>query len=92
MHRPSDRDLYGMSPVPKWKKLEPNDINFSQAFNQKVVSTSCLLFNSLPTRGDFCCLLITFANSLDLDQARQIVGPDLYPNCLTSEWYSACTK
>ena len=23
---------------------------------------------SLPDRGDFCCLLITFANSLDLDQ------------------------
>ena len=29
----------------KWKKLEPNDINFSQGFSQKVVST----------RGGFCC-------------------------------------
>ena len=28
-------------------------------------------------------MLITFANSLDLDQARQNVGPDLDPNCLT---------
>ena len=28
-------------------------------------------------------LLITFANSLDPDQARQNVGPDLDPNCLT---------
>ena len=28
-------------------------------------------------------LLITFANSLDPDQARQNVGPDRYPNCLT---------
>ena len=28
-------------------------------------------------------LLITFANSLDLDQARQNVRPDLDPNCLT---------
>ena len=28
-------------------------------------------------------LLITFANSLDPDQARQNVGPDLNPNCLT---------
>ena len=28
-------------------------------------------------------LLITFANSLDPDQARQNAGPDLYPNCLT---------
>ena len=34
--------------------------------------------NSLPTSR----LLITFANSLDPDQARQNVGPDLDPNCL----------
>ena len=27
-----------------------------------------------------CRLLITFANSLDPDQARQNVGPDLDPN------------
>ena len=27
-------------------------------------------------------LLITFANRLDPDQARQNVGPDLDPNCL----------
>ena len=26
---------------------------------------------------------VTFANSLDPDQARHIVGPDLDPNCLT---------
>ena len=37
----------------KWKKLEPSDINFSQGFSQKVVSTSCFVFNSLPARGDF---------------------------------------
>ena len=30
-----------------------------------------------------CCLLITIANSLDPDQARQNVLPDLGPNCLT---------
>ena len=30
-----------------------------------------------------CRLLITFANSLDPDQARQNVGPDLDLNCLT---------
>ena len=34
------------------KKLEPNEINLSQRFSQKVVSTSCFVFNSLPTRGD----------------------------------------
>ena len=71
----------------KWKKLEPNEINFSQGFSQKVVSTSCFVFNSLPARADFCCLQITFANSLDPDQARQNVGPDLDPNCLTPRWY-----
>ena len=30
-----------------------------------------------------CHLLIIFTNSLDPDQARQNVGPDLDPNCLT---------
>ena len=35
-----------------------------------------------------CLLLITFANSLGPDQARQNVGPDLDPNCLTLWWYS----
>ena len=43
-------------------------------------------FNSFPAVGDFCCLLITFANSLDPDQARQNIGPDLDPNCLTLWW------
>ena len=33
-------------------------------------------------------MLITFTNSLDLDQARHNVGPDLNPNCLVSWWYS----
>ena len=35
--------------------------------------------NSFPASGDFCRLLITFANSLDPDQARQNVGPELDP-------------
>ena len=39
--------------------------------------------NSFHASGDFCLLLITFANSLDPDQDRQNVGPDLDPNCLT---------
>ena len=33
--------------------------------------------------GIFRRLLISFVNSLDPDQARQNVGPDLDPNCLT---------
>ena len=36
--------------------------------------------NSFLACSDFCCLLITFANSLDTDQDRQNVGPDLDPN------------
>ena len=52
------------------KKLEPNEINFSQGFSQRVVPTSCFMNNSLPARVDFCCLLITFANSLDPDQDK----------------------
>ena len=39
--------------------------------------------NSFLANITFCHLLITFANSLDLDQAQQNVGPDLDPNCLT---------
>ena len=31
--------------------------------------------------GDIGRLLIPYANSLDPDQARQNVGPDLDPNC-----------
>ena len=46
------------------------------------------VINSFPASGDFCCLLITFANSLDPDQAQQNVGSDLDPNCLTLWWYS----
>ena len=31
---------------------------------------------------NFCHLLITIANSLDLDQDRQNIGSDQDPNCL----------
>ena len=73
-------ELFVANTLAKWKKLEPNEINFSQGFSQKVVSTSYFVFNSLPARGNFCCLLIAFANSLDPDQVRQNVRPDLDPN------------
>ena len=36
-------------------------------------------FYSLPASGEFCHLLMTFANRLDPDQARQNVRPDLDP-------------
>ena len=38
---------------------------------------------SFPASGDFCRPLITFDKSLDPDQARQNVEPDLDLNCLT---------
>ena len=41
------------------------------------------ILNSCLASGDFCRLLITFANMLDPDQNRQNVGLDLDPSCLT---------
>ena len=67
----------------KWKRLEPNEIDFRKDISQKVVSRSFSAFNSLPASRDLFHLLITFANSLNPDQARQNARPDLDPNCLT---------
>ena len=66
----------------KWKKLEPNEIEISQGFSQKVALRSCSLCLLVATFTLYH-LLITFANSLDPDQARRFVGPDLDPSCLT---------
>ena len=41
------------------------------------------ILNLFQTSGNFCCMLITFANSLDPDQDRPNVGSDLDPNSLT---------
>ena len=41
------------------------------------------ILDSFLASGNFCRLLIIFANSLDPDQDRHSVGPDLDPNCLT---------
>ena len=53
-----------------------------------VIQHKMYVHNSFPASGGFCRLLITFANILDPDQARQNVGPDLDPNCLTLRCYS----
>ena len=58
------------------------------------------LYYSFFASGDFCHLLITFANSLDPDQDRKNVGPDLDPNSQNKsaednksmENYPACKK
>ena len=44
----------------KWKKLEPDEIDFSLGFSQKEVSRNFSLLKSLPASCDFCHLLITF--------------------------------
>ena len=40
-------------------------------------------FNSLLASGDFCRLLIAFANHFDPDQDQRDVRPDMDPNLLT---------
>ena len=62
--------------------MEPNVINFSQGFSQKVASTSCYYVYA---RGNFCCLLITIANSLAPDQAGHFVGPKLFDTRMVLE-------
>ena len=57
-----------------------NDIYNSFCFYFEIVFNPC---NSFLASGNLCCLLITFANSLDPDQDRQNIGPDLDPNRLT---------
>ena len=66
------------------KRKKSNEIDFSQEFSQNVhvVSRSFSEFYSLSASSDFYHLLIIFSNSLDPDQARQTIGPDLDPNCL----------
>ena len=44
--------------------------------------------NSFLSSGNFFHLLITFANSLNLDQDRQNIGPHLDPNCLVFDIYN----
>ena len=50
---------------------------FIEKKKQQQQTTECCLpefewcYNIFPTNGDFCRLLITLANSLDLDQAWQ---------------------
>ena len=57
----------------KWKKLEPNEMNFSQGFSQKV-STNC--FVSAMSADNLCKQFGPRSGSTK-------VGPDLDPNCLT---------
>ena len=49
---------------------------------RKFSCTDTIRFNSFLASRDFHHLLLILANSLDPDQARQYVGPDLDPICL----------
>ena len=51
-----------------------NNKNCLLAKITKIIVLMPTVINSFPTSGHFFCLLITFANSLDPDQARQNVG------------------
>ena len=62
----------------KIKVVELIDHKLDIQLNPKIFQC-VLLFN--------CRLLMSFVNRLDPDQARQNVGPDLDPNCLTIWWY-----
>ena len=53
------------------------------SLSMKVGMLLNLIINYFLASSDFCHLLKTYANSLDPDQDRQNVGPDLDSNCLT---------
>ena len=57
------------------EKIDETEANIKAQMNK--VSNTIELF------AYWCRLLIIFANNLYPDQARQNVGPDLDPNCLT---------
>ena len=57
--------------------------NFLKLINHYFLDAQTeIIINSFLASGNFCCLPITFANSLTQDQDRH-VGPDLDLNCLT---------
>ena len=58
------------------------DIGLKNALIWLPSSENIPKINSFHASSNFCCLLITFANSLDPDQARLNVGPDQDPNSL----------
>ena len=55
-----------------------NNVNPDQ-----IASMAYTTYYSFLAWGDFCHLLITFANSLNPDQGQHNVDPGLDPYCLT---------
>ena len=64
-------------------KFSVSLVTFNSIISRCGQNLTLYQFNSYLASGDFCRLLITFANSLDPDQDRQKVSPDLDPNSLT---------
>ena len=73
-------DFVVASTLAKWKKLEPNEINFNQGFSQKV--SSCFVLKSLHAlSADHLC------KQFGPRSGPTKVPPDLDPNCLTPRCY-----
>ena len=64
-----------------WVKISLNLYDQQYSVYNVLEKTNCV--NFLLAGGDFCHLSIKVASSLDSDQDRHNVGPDLDPNCLT---------
>ena len=65
----------------KFKVITCQNFGNQNTFAMAIINE--ILFNIFLASGNFFRLLITFANSLDPDQDRQNVGPDLDPNHMT---------
>ena len=61
------------------------NITISEIYLGSVFVLMTLAVSRLPASGEFFRLLIIFSNGLDPDQNRHIIGPDLAPNCWTSD-------
>ena len=64
------------------------DVELFLYINHRLEIVFIIHLNSSPAGGNFCHLLIFFANSLDPDQAWHYVRPDLDTSCLALWWYS----
>ena len=67
---PAIADMKGYLPLHRAVLGNHEDVLdvFKENFPTAYVVIFCCFLNSFPANGDFCCLLLIFANSLDLDQ------------------------
>ena len=67
----------------KWKMLEPNELTLAMVLARKKYQKIVLYFPLVAN-----CLLITFANSLDPDQARQNVDIEKIQHPNSKIWHN----